>query len=39
MLTKTLVRRSDMGQMFWYFIGYSFLGFGLEVLFARVTGA
>ena len=28
-----------MGQMFWYFIGYSFLGFGLEVLFARVTGA
>ena len=28
-----------MGQLFWYFVSYSFLGFCLEVLFARATGA
>ena len=26
-------------EVFWYFIGYSFLGFLLEVAFARLTGA
>ena len=28
-----------MARWFWYFLVYSFLGFCLEVLFARVTGA